>query len=102
VFSLSLTFAGSAVATRDGDYRTFAKVSNSEKALHEHDCRKYGGRPVTSGEYDVVMNSGRSDDDLYNVLYFSGRHYVTFKIQESNAFSRFFGIQNNKVGLCRF
>ncbi len=102
VLSLSFTFASSAVATRGGDYRTFAKVSNKERALSEDDCRKYGGRPVTRGEYDVVMKSGRSDDELYNVLYFSGSQYVTFKIEESNSISRFFGIQSQKIGLCQF
>lgn len=102
VFSLSFTFASSAVATREGDYRTFAKISNKERALNVDDCRKYGGRPVSNGEYEVVMESGRSDDELYNVLYFSGSQYVTFKIEESNPISRFFGIQNQKVGLCQF
>ena len=102
VLSLSFTFASSAVATRGGDYLTFAKVSNKEKALSDDDCRKYGGRPVPGGEYDVVMKTGRSDDELYNVLYFSGSQYVTFKIEESNAFSRFFGIRNQKIGLCQF
>ncbi len=102
VLSLSFTFASSAVATRGGDYLDFAKVSNKEIALKEDDCRKYGGRPVTSTLYDVVMKSGRSDDELYNVLYFSGSQYVTFKIEESNSISRFFGIQNHKIGLCQF
>ena len=102
VLSLSFTFASSAVATRGEDYLTFAKVSNKERALNEDDCRKYGGRPVTSGEYDSVMETGRSDDELYNVLYFRGSQYVTFKIEESNPISRFFGIQNQKIGLCQF
>ena len=102
VLSLSFTFGSSAVATRGGDYRTFAEVSNKERALSEDDCRKYGGRPVTSGEYGVVMETGRSDDELYNVLYFRGTQYVTFKMEESNAISRFFGIQNAKIGLCQF
>ena len=102
VLSLSFTFASSAVATRGGGYLTFAEVSNKERALNEDDCRKYGGRPVTSGEYDVVMKTGRSDDELYNVLYFRGSQYVTFKIEESNSISRFFGIQSQKIGLCQF
>ena len=102
VLSLSFTLASSAVATRGGDYLTFAKVSNKERALSEDDCRKFGGRPVASGEYDMVMESGRSDDELYNVLYFSGSQYVTFKIEESNSISRFFGIRNQKIGLCQF
>ena len=102
VLSLSFAFASSAVATKGGDYLTFAKVSNMERALSEDDCRKHGGRPVTSGEYDVVMKSGRSNDDLYNVIYFSGSQYVTFKTEESNPISRFFGIQSHKLGLCQF
>ncbi|MCZ6813783.1 MAG: hypothetical protein O7F14_06990 [Alphaproteobacteria bacterium] len=102
VLSLSFTFASSAVATRGGGYLTFAEVSNKERTLNEDDCRKYGGRPVTSGEYDVVLKSGRSDDELYNVIYFSGSQYVTFKIEESNSISRFFGIQSQKIGLCQF
>ena len=102
VLSLSFTFASSAVATRGGGYLTFAEVSNKERALNEDDCRKYGGRPVPGGEYDVVMKSGRSDDELYNVIYFSGSQYVTFKIEESNSISRFFGIQSQKIGLCQF
>ncbi len=102
VLSLSFTFASSAVATRGGGYLTFAKVSNMERALNEDDCRKYGGRPVPSGEYDVVMDTGRSDDELYNVLYFRGSQYVTFKIEESNPISRFFGIQSQTIGLCQF
>ena len=102
VLSLSFAFGSSAVATRGGDYLDFAKVSNKERALNEDDCRKYGGRPVTSALYDVVMKSGRSDDELYNVRYFSGSQYVTFKIEESNSISRFFGIQSQKIGLCQF
>ena len=102
VLSLSFTFASSAVAIRGGDYRTFAKVSNKERALSEDDCRKHGGRPVTGGEYDVVMKSGRSDDDLYNVISFRGGQYVTFKTEESNPISRFFGLQSQKIGLCQF
>jgi len=102
VLSLSITFASSAVATRGGGYLTFAEVSNKERTLNKDDCRKYGGRPVTSGEYDVVMKSGRSDDELYNVLYFRGGQYVTFKIEEANPISRFFGIQSRKIGLCQF
>ena len=100
--SLSFTFASAAVVTRGGDYLTFAKVSNKERALNEDDCRKYGGRPVTSSEYEIVMKSGRGYDDLYNVLYFSGSKYVTFKTEESNPISRFFGIQSHKLGLCQF
>ncbi len=102
VLSLSITFGSSAVATRGGDYLTFAEVSNKERALNEDECRKHGGRPVTSGEYDVVMETGRSDDELYNVLYFRGSQYVTFKIEEANSISRFFGIQSQKIGLCQF
>jgi len=102
VLSLSFTFASSAVATKGGDYLTFAKLSNKERALNEDECRKYGGRPVTSGEYNVVMETGRSDDEFYNVLYFRGSQYVTFKTEESNPISRFFGIQNRKIGLCQF
>ncbi|MDX1483549.1 MAG: hypothetical protein R3229_03610 [Alphaproteobacteria bacterium] len=102
VLSLSLTLASSAEATREAGYRSFAKVSNREQALSEDDCRKYGGRPVTNGEYDVVMNGGRSDGELYNVLYFSGYQYVTYKIDASNSLSRLFGIATHKIGLCQF
>ena len=102
LFSLSLTLAGSAVPTRGDDYRTFAKVSNAEKVLSDHDCRKYGGRPVTKGEYDLVMRAGRNDQELYNVLYFRGSQYVTFKIDASNSITKFFGIQNHTIWLCQF
>lgn len=101
-FSLSFTFASSAVATKEAGYLSFAKVSNEEKALTKDDCRKYGGRPVSSGEYDAVMDSGRSDDRLYNVLYFRGSQYVTYKIAVSNSITRFFGIETHKIGLCQF
>ena len=102
VFGLSITFADNAAATRGGGYRTFAKVSNSEKTLNENDCRKYGGRQVTNREFDVVMKTGRSDNELYNVLYYSGYQYVTFKVDASNSITRLFGIENHTIGLCQF
>ena len=102
VLSLSFTFASSAVAIRGGDYLTFAKVSNKEKSLTEDDCRKYGGRPVPNSEYDVVMNTARSDDQIYNVFYFSGYQYVTFKIDSANPISRFLGIESHVIALCQF
>lgn len=101
-FGLSFTFASSAVATKGEDYRAFAEFSNTEKALTADDCRKYGGRLVTSGEYDAVMETGRGDDQLYNVLFFRGSQYVTFKIANTNSISRFFGIETHKIGLCQF
>ena len=102
VLSLSFTFASSAVATSEMGYLNFANVSNREKTLSYDDCRKYGGRSVPSGEHDVVMNTGRSDGQLYNVMYFSGYQYVTFKIDSANPVSRFFGIESHAIGLCQF
>ncbi|MDX1483180.1 MAG: hypothetical protein R3229_01760 [Alphaproteobacteria bacterium] len=101
-FGLSLTLASSAEATRDAGYLSFAKVSNQEKTLRDDDCRKYGGRPVTAHEYDLVMKSGRGDSELYNVLYFSGYQYVTFKVDTANTLSRLFGLDSHRIGLCQF
>ncbi len=102
VLGLSITFADNAAATRGGDYREFAKISNSEKTLKAVDCRNFGGRPVTNGEYDVVMRTGRSDEQLYNVLHYGGYPYVTFKVDTSNALTRLLGIEDHKIGLCQF
>ncbi len=101
-FSLSLTFGDSAAAVRSGDYLTFAGVSNSEKVFNKHDCRKYGGRPVTQGEHDLVMGRGRTDADLYNVLWFGGHQYVTYKIDTSSSVTRLFGIHTQSIWLCQF
>jgi hypothetical protein len=99
-FSLTLLSANSPVYARD--YAAFAKVSNNEKVLEAKACGKYGGRHISNGEYDLVMSSGRTDDTLYNVIYFGGYQYVTFKIDASNSIARLFGIKTHKIGLCQF
>lgn len=102
VGSLSFTFADSQAALRGGDYWSFAQVSNSERIFNKHDCRKYGGRPVSQGEHALVMGRGRTDARMYNVLWFGQHQYVTYKIDDTSAISRFFGLRSHKVWLCQF
>jgi hypothetical protein len=99
-FSLTLVLASFPVAARD--FATFVKVSNDEKVLEAKACGKYGGREISEGEYELVMNSGRTDDSLYNVIHYGGFQYVTFKVDASNSITRLFGFKNHKIGLCQF
>ena len=97
---LTLVLANSPVSARD--YADFAKVSNKEQMLDDKACRKFGGWPVPNGQSRLVLNSGRVHDTYYNVIYYAGFQYVTYKIDASNSVGRFFGFQTFRIGLCQF
>lgn len=102
LFSLSFTFADSDAAVRQGGYWEFAKASNTERVFNKRDCLKYGGRPAGQGENELVLGRGRTDTNLYNVLWFGGRQYVTYKIDTSSTVTRLFGYHTHAIWLCQF
>jgi hypothetical protein len=99
-FSSANAVASGAVS--GGGYMTFAKVSNSEQVFKRNECRKYGGRPVSQYEHELVMRRGRTDQYHYNVLWFGQHQYVTYKIDTTSSISRFFGMTTHSVWLCQF
>jgi hypothetical protein len=104
--ALTIGFASSGAdasgAVSGGGYMTFAKISNSEKVFDRNECRKYGGRPVSQYEQELVMRRGRTDANHYNVLWFGQHQYVTYKIDTTSRVSRFFGMTTHSVWLCQF
>jgi hypothetical protein len=85
-------------AAANDDYLKFAAKSN-EGPTSDPTCRSHGGQPVVGEQYDVVMGSGRIADTPYNVIYYGGNRYVTYKIYESDPTRRQLGTE---IGLCRF
>lgn len=102
IFGFSSPNAAASGAVSGGGYMTFAKVSNSEKVFSRKECSRYGGRPVSQHEHELVMRAGRSDQNHYNVLWFGQHQYVTYKIDTTSSVSRFFGVTTHKVWLCQF
>lgn len=82
-------------------YQSFAKMS-SQGPVRQATCREHGGRPVFNDHYDVVMKIGRSDTEMYNVYYYGGHRYVTFRIDSTGSLGRLFGIKSYDKGLCQF
>lgn len=83
------------------DYRTFA-IESSKGPLHDAACREHGGRPVVNDHYDVVMKIGRGDSEMYNVYYYGGHRYVTFRIDTTGSIGRLFGVKTYDKRLCQF
>jgi hypothetical protein len=79
-------------------YLEFAAKSH-EGPTSDPTCRSHGGQPVVGEQYDVVMGSGRIADTPYNVIYYGGNRYVTYKIFESDPVRQQLGPE---IGLCRF
>lgn len=100
--ALSLAFAGHGWAKAKSGYRAFAKLSNTEKVLKLNECKKYGGRPVKSHEPAVVMKSGRTDKQFYNVYWFGQHPYVAYKIDRNKSITGSIGLQPYTIWLCQF
>ncbi len=84
------------------EYLAFAEKSKKEGLVDDAACRSHGGRRVFNRHYDVVLSAGRSDPELYNVLYYGGHKYVTFRIDTSNFLNRLFHTKAYDKGLCQF
>ena len=98
VQALALATPGVAAAA---EYLDFADKSK-EGFVDGAACRSHGGRRVFNNHYDLVLSAGRSDPELYNVLYYGGRKYVTFRIDTSNFLNRLFHTKAYDKGLCQF
>jgi peptidoglycan hydrolase-like protein with peptidoglycan-binding domain len=82
-------------------YLSFAAKSD-EDLSNDSTCRSYGGQPIVGQHYKVVMESGRADHPLYNVIYYGGHRYVLFKIDASTSILGLLGFKTHDFGLCQF
>ena len=98
VQALALPMPGVAAAAGYLDFADKSKEGSVDGAA----CRSHGGRRVFNRHYDVVLSTGRSDPELYNVLYYGDHQYVTFRIDTSNFLNRLFHTKSYDKGLCQF
>ncbi len=98
VQALALATPGVAAAAGYLDFADKSKEGSVDGAA----CRSHGGRRVFNNHYDLVLSTGRSDPELYNVLYYGGHKYVTFRIDTSNFLNRLFHTKAYDKGLCQF
>ena len=72
-------------------------MKTGQGAMDGSTCLKHGGHLVAGKHRDTVLNMGRRDPRLANVIHYGDRPYVTYDIASTTIFGTTFS-----TGLCSF